>query len=650
MVPTTFGNNKQTNGRDARQPWLSWGTARPGARTKANVARAKANLVRRGSRVVAIRDSKNGDYSKGDTGTCAKTFFSRVWTVWDHSGRRTATSTRIPVLAESPSGEAAIAEKQALSMVQQARGQKKQRSLAGASAADAADQFVPRSVLRIGFMDHRPALKKMLEPAQKKQQTTMLCPIMDDDYPAWQMHSCTNCNAAVQWSCEALVGYYSSKLNDRLVPRCPMTPLCNLPINQQMLAKVHGTYAEAQRNAREVVEYSLPAMRQKLAQVLNAAQQQAETAMRDAIIAIAGAKRCPGNGCDTVRVPASAQPHCKERFECGDCGNVGCIGCGESLYHYGCECAEVIPTTAEWHGWLEGGLHECLTHLAETDAQFDAARQRAEQKHSAGIAASIATHKQFQADEQWKAAHCKLCPHCGRTVQKTGGCNAMRCGRNTEGDPNQQDGCGKSFNFTQAASYVANAGARPTTKAAAPLAPATATQTPHTYANGELKHCSVCDEVCSGVGPVAECIHCPSGSYTVCIRCQDGLRSGDAQHEPDHVFKLVQPKPKRVSSLSYIRGAVARSSAPRARGQQQYGDERESLIRPADRATDEEEARRQEARRQKTEEALQVTGEVLKAIGTGICYIVKHIVVAAVVVAAAAVYGVGMLLVALSDA
>merc|ERR1711935_95446 len=150
-----------------------------------------------------------------------------------------------------------------------------------------------------------------------------------------------------------------------------------------------------------------------------------------------------------------------------------------------------------------------------------------------------------EADEAWKARYCRVCPHCSRTVEKIDGCNLIRCGRDTDTGQNQQPGCGNRFQFDEAARYVANEGAKKVHPGARRLFTTTKKVLPigvHTYANGELKHCSICNNVCNSSGPVAECVHCPPDSCVVCICCQDRLRSGTAGHQADHVFKLVQSR------------------------------------------------------------------------------------------------------------
>ena len=61
-----------------------------------------------------------------------------------------------------------------------------------------------------------------------------------------------------------------------------------------------------------------------------------------------------------------------------------------------------------------------------------------------------------------RAANCRLCPKCGRVVNKLGGCDSMRCGQDAHGG-NVQNGCGASFSWSSARPYnpAAVAAARP---------------------------------------------------------------------------------------------------------------------------------------------------------------------------------------------
>ena len=65
--------------------------------------------------------------------------------------------------------------------------------------------------------------------------------------------------------------------------------------------------------------------------------------------------------------------------------------------------------------------------------------------------------RELQADEEFKSANCKMCPKCGRVVQKLDGCNLMICGQNYHGGDNQ-NGCGTRFDWARASPYKVNVG------------------------------------------------------------------------------------------------------------------------------------------------------------------------------------------------
>jgi hypothetical protein len=179
------------------------------------------------------------------------------------------------------------------------------------------------------------------------------CPILLDEYPTWQMHTCTNCKVVV--SCEALLSQVATNLADRLLPApCELTEGCEHRITPEELCAIHRVYASAVQEAGDDVEHVLVGLLQQLDEIVVVAAGHAAAAEREHITAIVSGRRCPGVGCTNVVIPSStpSSPHtphtgvaAKERFVCRSCGTTGCIGCGEARYHYGCECSEVVPLT-----------------------------------------------------------------------------------------------------------------------------------------------------------------------------------------------------------------------------------------------------------------------------------------------------------------
>ena len=390
------------------------------------------------------------------------------------------------------------------------------------------------------------------------------CPILFVEYPAWSFHTCRECGDAA--SSEAMVTSIASSLNDRLPPTCSISE-CLHKVTLEELRAIHNTYMVAAiaegESVGSIAHNDVALLARQMGEVQQAVARQASEAERDHVIRVSGGRRCPGAGCANVVIPAARRPNEKERFACRACHGVGCIGCGEALYHYGCECSAVLSTTRAWHDWISAGLQLHLAQLAATDAEFEGARRRSEAAFSDDTAAAMAAHTQLQADEAYKAAHCKLCPHCNAVVEKIDGCNLMRCGRDTDDGGNQQNGCGERFQFDEAAPYVAHAGAvkLPTPPPELATANPSDGQALHAYANGEPKLCSLCDGVCSGAGPLAECIHCPD--FRACIKCQDGLVSGTAEHPGKHVFKLLEAPAKcSRTSFAHILGRCNCSTKP----------------------------------------------------------------------------------------
>lgn len=62
-----------------------------------------------------------------------------------------------------------------------------------------------------------------------------------------------------------------------------------------------------------------------------------------------------------------------------------------------------------------------------------------------------------QADERYKAANVRYCPHCGLQCLRTDGCDTVTCGRDAEDKGHKIQygkGCMKKFNWETAARYV----------------------------------------------------------------------------------------------------------------------------------------------------------------------------------------------------
>lgn len=126
----------------------------------------------------------------------------------------------------------------------------------------------------------------------------------------------------------------------------------------------------------------------------------------------------------------------------------------------------------------------------------------------------------LKQDEEWKSMNCRLCPHCGRTIEKIEGCNQMRCGYDVHGG-GRYGGCGRSFDWASAEPYQA--------------APRVKLQMNERTGNWTqfVIHPGVRCDVCSRdvFGPRLRCIHCES--FTVCTTCESHLDG----HDLTHVFE-----------------------------------------------------------------------------------------------------------------
>jgi hypothetical protein len=143
-----------------------------------------------------------------------------------------------------------------------------------------------------------------------------------------------------------------------------------------------------------------------------------------------------------------------------ECRGSFCGNCFATPYHFKIQCEEVVNYTRAWADWCQRGKREFMAAVASQDENYR--RQLAE--FDANIKKQVEDRQNFerrmqelQADEQYKAANCRSCPHCGRTVQKLDGCNSMVCGRNYHGGDNQ-NGCGKNFDWSKAPPYIVNVG------------------------------------------------------------------------------------------------------------------------------------------------------------------------------------------------
>jgi hypothetical protein len=216
---------------------------------------------------------------------------------------------------------------------------------------------------------------------------------------------------------------------------------------------------------------------------------------------VEGAVACPTGGCPNYIV--CARPGEPELVVCSPpgCGASFCSLCREQ-YHFRHSCEQARAAVGKWIGWSDHGRDQ--RRVAETTAKRDEAR-RVQEARAENVRRNDelkARYTELVRDEQWKQANLKRCPQCRRPVEKTGGCDLMRCGRDYHGG-NAQNGCGAAFRWTsQALPYEADAAA-PTLAEFVMPAPQTETKAkPH---HGPYRCDSCSHEI---VGLRFSCIHC----------------------------------------------------------------------------------------------------------------------------------------------
>eukprot|EP01034_Spumella_vulgaris_P022995 gene22995-29181_t len=221
------------------------------------------------------------------------------------------------------------------------------------------------------------------------------------------------------------------------------------------------------------------------------------------------------------------------RVACPKCGLDFCSQCQRSPCHFDCQCDEVVAYSRAWNEWLQGGRDVFLEELRRQSEAFNAAFADFQTKQKE-VAAGNDRFRELQENEAFKAARCKRCPRCQRIIEKLDGCDAMICGQNYHGG-DVQNGCGHTFNWSQAAAYVADVGQRRTPAEINTPAPAQAQQVHHQICEGVPLPCDNCSQPI--VGPCIRCINCPS--YNICLQCStlDELQSDT--HTRAHICTVI---------------------------------------------------------------------------------------------------------------
>lgn len=237
--------------------------------------------------------------------------------------------------------------------------------------------------------------------------------------------------------------------------------------------------------------------------------------LRNALATIAGSVSCPSDGCDNVIIIDDMTR--KVLVECRGCGRSFCSIC-RGPYHYGqATCQTVREKEIQWMHWQTQYKSARVALNAEMEAKL-ATRQREIDLRLRDLA----------ADEEWKKAHCRLCPSCGRLIEHLEGCDSMVCGSDYHGG-NTQNGCGASFSWSSAAPYASQDMSHLNSldiRSEVAKQVGLGEQIDH----GEFK-CDFCSS--NIIGLRFSCLNCPC--FNICEQCE----SSGIEHIPNHIFDIV---------------------------------------------------------------------------------------------------------------
>lgn len=198
-----------------------------------------------------------------------------------------------------------------------------------------------------------------------------------------------------------------------------------------------------------------------------------------------------------------------------------------------------------------------LANRARQDAAYAAKLADYERQKAAEQQRNADLRRRYDAsvtDEQYKAEKCRLCPHCRRVIEHTGGCSSMICGQDYHGG-NNQSGCGQSFTWDQAQPYVLVPVQKPeqlSRELPRPEDPIPVHENIRSVLDEyhqisvicPFQHCSSrCDNCHEEVRGIRfDCIHCPSLIY--CEKCEqkctlDHSNANQFEGKQQHVFRLI---------------------------------------------------------------------------------------------------------------
>jgi len=248
-----------------------------------------------------------------------------------------------------------------------------------------------------------------------------------------------------------------------------------------------------------------------------------DMALARAVSRMHGQVPCPNLQCRSVVV---CDPERRSRI-CCECGwPPFCSKCRQP-YHYHASCDAVQPLRARWLTWIS-------TDRLEYHDQIDGFEEASKQRRQA-VADSISRHRVLEEDENWKAQNCRLCPKCFKAINKTEGCDSMKCGSNYHGG-NVQPGCGHSFNWANAPRYQRRVEREQELPALdVPAAKLRSAGVRHFFVS-----CSLCQRCVRG--PRFRCVHCEA--FDVCLACEPRLAQ---EHPHDHVFEVIFDPIERIN-------------------------------------------------------------------------------------------------------
>eukprot|EP00761_Pharyngomonas_kirbyi_P011539 gb/GECH01011564.1/.p1 GENE.gb/GECH01011564.1/~~gb/GECH01011564.1/.p1 ORF type:complete len:646 (+),score=202.14 gb/GECH01011564.1/:1-1938(+) len=239
-------------------------------------------------------------------------------------------------------------------------------------------------------------------------------------------------------------------------------------------------------------------------------------------IKAAGCITCPR--CDH---PVDVDSNQRIRVECPSCQHRYCSKCRRD-YHVWGSCKDLPAIEGQWAQWNTTGRQKRWDQLEENEKQYRQAQKQHESNREAVEQRNRDLKQRFdelKADEEWKANNCKLCPNCGRVINRMQGCNSMVCGQDSGGG-NNQNGCGRQFNWGSAANYRPDYGAGPRQEVFNAAEPKPVEH---------VSHDVPCDECGKNIeGLRFRCVFCHH--FQLCERCEE---QASLKHDQGHFFEIL---------------------------------------------------------------------------------------------------------------